>query len=858
MKRKNINVLFCGLYCLLIGLHTVLAVLTSHTRLTLEAAEMLEPFIRWGGQIRDILFWVLALAEIVKNWKRGLLCLEICFLLYFFDIGGGNRFLLQIILLAGLSNLSSKKITGYAWLATHALYFAVLLIFLQNGMVTDRLMPNDKTFLPVTDGHSLGMGHANNLGGLLATSAMMLYLILKPKRWWVKILYFELSAVIVLWITVSRTAAVILAIFPLIEALCTGFLKKKSLSQKGSLIFGFGVPLGILAANIVISLVALYYLPWEITRHSFWLRFKDIVAIIENGLTLWGGSYPGYYFDSLYYWIITNCGLIPSLGILVLYAFTIASFAKKKNILMVTSTIIFLLYGLMENLLIHPFYGFLPLIAFAPNALEELRTARDTEEAKEHSFRYRLAAFSLCFIVAFTAFYGAVRDDWKRTAISTEPISASGLISKSHDQNLTIAQTFTPEVDRLMSVQLMPGKIQDDAHGTIRMQILDESSVLWEGEVESDSLNHDILNNLPIDPAIEGVRGKPLKLVIDTGKTGISFYRGTKVSAGRFEAELQTDKKLTANGDEMEGGLVLGTHGENDLNADRWIAPVWALIYLVCLTLMLMVEKQKRTGKVNPVGRIHSLIHQYSYLLKTLVIRDFKIKYQSSVLGMLWSFLNPLLMMMVYYFVFSMIFKSNIANFPVYLLSGIVLFNYFSESTSLGLLSIVGNRTLITKVYMPKYIYPLAKVLSSAINLGTSLIPLFIVIFLTGLPLHKSIVLLPLVVMFEVMFCLGLSLILSTLNVFFRDIQFLWGILITIWNFLTPIFYPESIIPPAFITLYHLNPLYQIVYFMRCIVIGGISPAPITYLYCLLVCGVPLILGVLFFKKNQDRFVLHL
>ena len=249
---------------------------------------------------------------------------------------------------------------------------------------------------------------------------------------------------------------------------------------------------------------------------------------------------------------------------------------------------------------------------------------------------------------------------------------------------------------------------------------------------------------------------------------------------------------------------------------------------------------------------------RYGFLLKKLGDRDFRTKYQASVLGMLWSFLNPLLTMTVYLIVFSLIFRSNIEYFPAYLLTGIVLFNYFSESTTQGLNSIVVNRALITKVYMPKMIYPLAKVLSSAVNLLISFIPMFIVMLVTGVPFHKSLLLLPLVVLFLVGFCLGMTLILSTLNVFFRDTQFLWGILVTVWNFLTPIFYPESIIPAAFRTVYHMNPLYQIVYFMRCITVGGISPTPVTYLYCCLAALIPLALGLYIFRKQQDRFVIYL
>jgi ABC-2 type transport system permease protein len=128
----------------------------------------------------------------------------------------------------------------------------------------------------------------------------------------------------------------------------------------------------------------------------------------------------------------------------------------------------------------------------------------------------------------------------------------------------------------------------------------------------------------------------------------------------------------------------------------------------------------------------------------------------------------------------------------------------------------------------------------------------------TGVRFTKAMLLLPFVVLFLVMLTTGVSLILSTMTVFFRDTQFLWGILITIINFMTPIFYPETIIPAAFRTLYHINPLYQILFFMRSITLNGVSPTPITYLYCLLVSAVPLVLGLWIFRKQQDKFVLYL
>jgi len=263
-------------------------------------------------------------------------------------------------------------------------------------------------------------------------------------------------------------------------------------------------------------------------------------------------------------------------------------------------------------------------------------------------------------------------------------------------------------------------------------------------------------------------------------------------------------------------------------------------------------------GWNNPVSRLIDAFRRYGYLLRQLVSRDFKSKYKRSVLGVLWSFLNPLLTMLVQYIVFSTLFRGDIPNYPLYLLSGIVCFNFFSEATGMALTSIVGNSALITKVYVPKYIYPLSRVLSSSINLLMSLIPLMLVALLTRTPLRPAILLLPIGLVCLVGFSLGVGLVLSTMMVFFRDTQFLWGVVSLLWMYATPVFYPESIIPAKFMLLYKCNPLYHIIRFIRIALIQGVSPEPKAYALCLIASFVPLLLGVLVFKKHQDKFVLNL
>lgn len=259
-----------------------------------------------------------------------------------------------------------------------------------------------------------------------------------------------------------------------------------------------------------------------------------------------------------------------------------------------------------------------------------------------------------------------------------------------------------------------------------------------------------------------------------------------------------------------------------------------------------------------PVTKLAAALNRYGYLIRQLVSRDFKNKYKRSVLGILWSFLNPLLTMLVQYIVFSTVFRNDTPNFPLYLLTGIVCFNFFSESSNMALQSIVGNASLITKVYVPKYIYPLSRVLSSTVNLLLSLIPLLLIMLLTHTPIRLSICLAPFGLICLVGFCMGIGFLLSTMMVFFRDTQFLWGVVSLLWMYATPIFYPESILPERFLFVFKCNPLYHIIRFIRIILIYGVSPEPKAYILCFIASFVPLLVGTAVFKKFQDEFVLNL
>ncbi len=244
--------------------------------------------------------------------------------------------------------------------------------------------------------------------------------------------------------------------------------------------------------------------------------------------------------------------------------------------------------------------------------------------------------------------------------------------------------------------------------------------------------------------------------------------------------------------------------------------------------------------------------------MRQLVSRDFKIKYKRSVLGVLWSFVNPLLMMSVQYFVFSTIFKTDIDNYPVYLLAGIVLFNFFSESTNISLYAVTGNAGLITKVYVPKYIYPVSKVVLTGINLLVSLLPLLIMSLATGVRITRAWLLLSFDLLFLLVFCIGMGFILSAVMVFFRDMQFIWSVFCMVFTYATPIFYPESILPDEWKGMLSVNPMYHFIRFFRKIILEGISPQPMDYVVCFLISAGVFGIGLFVFRKTQDKFIFYI
>ena len=252
-------------------------------------------------------------------------------------------------------------------------------------------------------------------------------------------------------------------------------------------------------------------------------------------------------------------------------------------------------------------------------------------------------------------------------------------------------------------------------------------------------------------------------------------------------------------------------------------------------------------------------IWRYRDLLKQLVSRDIKLKYRRSVLGYVWSVLNPLLIMIVMTVVFSTMFNRNVENFPVYLFCGQLLFNYMNNSTHQAIFSITGNAALLKKTYVPKYIFTVSKITSGMVDLIISMGALVIVMIVTRTPISWHLLLVPVVLMELYLFCLGLGMFLSQANVFFRDTQYIYNAVTTAWMYLTPIFYPIEALPDQMewgIT--HLNPMYYFVGQFRALVYQGQMPDLFIMIAGIVAPVVMLLIGWWTFHRSEDRFILYI
>ena len=242
-------------------------------------------------------------------------------------------------------------------------------------------------------------------------------------------------------------------------------------------------------------------------------------------------------------------------------------------------------------------------------------------------------------------------------------------------------------------------------------------------------------------------------------------------------------------------------------------------------------------------------------ILFNFAISDIKIRYKSSVLGIIWSLIEPLLLLGVLFFVFSTLFKFEIPNFPIYLLLGLIIWNFFKNSTNFALSSLVNRTPLLTQIYLPKSIPAISACLSASIMLIIELGVLGIFMMILGYTPPITVILLPLVFVMMLAIILGISLPLSVLNVKYRDVEFIWGIIIHAGFFVTPIFYRFDMLPEYLQNIFQFLPTIQILTMAHDLTLYGTLPSVNTVAYSIFMTAMILLVGYGIFRKLQARIV---
>lgn len=462
----------------------------------------------------------------------------------------------------------------------------------------------------------------------------------------------------------------------------------------------------------------------------------------------------------------------------------------------------------------------------------------------------------LIFLVFAIGIYAVSFEQFRFESVTGKAPEAEIVIGEITDA-APIKQQITAPSEFIDRIEIMAGTYDRENNGEFTVRILNSE----QSEIVKETYSASILKNnsytvLNFKNKVPVVLSENLTLIIET--KGMSEGNTFTLYAGNVINNTEENSSFCFGNSEESGTLCVRLGGCNEIGFYIYYWIIVLAVLAFSTVYICRCYRKAKAGKDNLLTSVYVLLTKYNFLIKQLVSRDVKTKYKRSALGMAWSIMNPLISMGVQYFIFSTLFKSNIPNYPVYLLTGIVFFNFFTEALTMGMTAIISNASLIKKVYMPKYIYPVTRVMSSLVNFLCALVPLLLMIILTGTAIKPAIFLLIFDIICYLLFIIGLTLILTTAMTFFQDTQFLWGIISLMWQYVTPIFYPETIVPAPFLPLYRLNPMYQYITFARTCIIDGISPEPVAYLMCIASSLIFLLLGIVIFKKNQNKFVLYL
>lgn len=249
-------------------------------------------------------------------------------------------------------------------------------------------------------------------------------------------------------------------------------------------------------------------------------------------------------------------------------------------------------------------------------------------------------------------------------------------------------------------------------------------------------------------------------------------------------------------------------------------------------------------------------IYAYRQMIFSLVKKDLRGRYKGSVLGFLWTFINPLMQLVIYTIVFTFILPSNIENYYIHLFVALVPWIFFSSALTGGSIAITGQKDLVKKIYFPREVLPISYVTSSFVNMLFCFIIIFAVLLFSGTGFNfVALLFLPLVMLVEYVMALGIAMIASAVTVYFRDLEHILGILSMAWLYMTPVIYSPDMIPAALQPLFKINPMYPVIQAYRDILYYKEIPHVMTLLHGLLLGAVVLLIGWLIFGKLKKHFV---
>jgi ABC-type polysaccharide/polyol phosphate export permease len=260
------------------------------------------------------------------------------------------------------------------------------------------------------------------------------------------------------------------------------------------------------------------------------------------------------------------------------------------------------------------------------------------------------------------------------------------------------------------------------------------------------------------------------------------------------------------------------------------------------------------TKRRHPVIEEALVLVKYRDLLYQFVTTSIKTRYKRSTLGVIWTLLNPLLTMVILTLVFSQVFRITVENYPVYVLSGLVAWNFFSGTTSQAMVGMALGGSLLQRIYVPKSVFAVSAIGVGLVNLGISVIPLFLIAIVLGTPITPAVLVMPFAVVLLIVFSMGVGLILETAAVYFADLLPFYEVLLMLWMYCTPIIYPLEILPPQLQSLFKLNPMYHFVLLFRTPLYEGTVPPASEWLITAAIAVIVFILGILIFTAKSNEY----